>query len=84
MTISIKVEDIEQIFQEYLNRMEAGETIVLMREGIPVAEITPTPRRAKELRPYGLCLNKFVTPDDFNDPLPEELLNAFEGMRAFI
>jgi len=79
MTISIKVEDFEQIFQEHLNHIEAGETIVLTRKGVPVAEITPTDQRAKKLRPYGLSANRFVTPDNFNDPLPEKLLASFEG-----
>lgn len=30
------------------------------------------------LRPYGLCQGDFVVPDDFNDPLPEEILEMFE------
>jgi len=77
--ITIKVEDFEQTFQEYLDRVEAGETIVLTRKGKPVAEIMPKIQDMEGLRPYGLCLNDFVTPEDFNDPLPAELLNAFEG-----
>ncbi len=31
------------------------------------------------LRPYGLCKGEFVVPDDFDDPLPDYLLDAFEG-----
>jgi len=31
------------------------------------------------LRPYGLCKGEFVVPDDFDDPLPDFLLDAFEG-----
>jgi len=31
------------------------------------------------LRPYGLCKGEFVVPDDFDDPLPDDLLDAFEG-----
>ncbi len=77
--ITIKIEDFEQTFQKYLNRLEAGETIILTREGKPVAEITPTAQKPKKLRPYGLSAHKFVTPDDFNDPLPAEILDAFEG-----
>ncbi|MEA2416517.1 MAG: hypothetical protein QOI58_3174 [Thermoanaerobaculia bacterium] len=30
-------------------------------------------------RPIGLAAGEFVTPDDFNDPLPDEILDAFEG-----
>ncbi len=32
----------------------------------------------KEMRPYGLCANEFVVPDDFDAPLPEEVLTDFE------
>ena len=30
-------------------------------------------------RPYGLCAGEFIVPEDFDAPLPEELLNLFEG-----
>lgn len=30
-------------------------------------------------RPIGLAEGLFVVPPDFNDPLPEEILAAFEG-----
>ena len=30
-------------------------------------------------RPYGLCAGAFRVPEDFDAPLPEEILNAFEG-----
>ncbi len=30
-------------------------------------------------RPFGLCAEEFSVPDDFDDPLPEYLLNEFEG-----
>lgn len=31
------------------------------------------------LRPVGLAAGEFVVPDDFDDPLPDDLLDAFEG-----
>ena len=30
-------------------------------------------------RPMGLAKGLFTVPDDFNAPLPEDVLNAFEG-----
>ena len=30
-------------------------------------------------RPIGLAKGQFVVPDDFNTPLPNEVLQAFEG-----
>jgi hypothetical protein len=34
---------------------------------------------SKQPRPFGLCTGKFTVPDDFENPLPEEILSAFEG-----
>jgi hypothetical protein len=33
-----------------------------------------------DLRPYGLDAGKFVVPNDFDDPLAEEILKEFEGV----
>jgi len=30
-------------------------------------------------RPFGLCKGEFIVPDDFDAPLPEHILNEFEG-----
>ncbi len=33
----------------------------------------------KQLRPFGLCAGEFVVPENFDEPLPEDILSAFEG-----
>ena len=43
-----------------------------------VAEIRPLAKRAGK-RPFGLAKGDFVVPDDFDDPLPEDVLRLFEG-----
>lgn len=43
------------------------------------AETRPAIYNGKQLRPFGLCAGEFVVPDDFDAPLPEEILSAFEG-----
>ena len=35
-------------------------------------------RRENKQRPIGLAKGEFVVPDDFNDPLPDEILDLFE------
>ncbi|MEM7019504.1 MAG: hypothetical protein AAF512_19475 [Pseudomonadota bacterium] len=35
------------------------------------------PKEKKKLRPYGLCKGEFEVPDDFNSPLPQEILASF-------
>ena len=34
---------------------------------------------AKDLRPFGLSQGEFVVPEDFDAPLPEEVLADFEN-----
>lgn len=33
----------------------------------------------EQLRPAGLAIGEFTVPDDFDDPLPEEIIRGFEG-----
>ena len=35
----------------------------------------------KPLRPFGLCVGEFTVPDDFDDPLPEHVIEEFEGKK---
>jgi len=62
-----------------LDRVEAGEHLVVVRGGRPVAELRPVPATQPGPRPFGLCAGEFTVPDDFDSPLPEEILQEFEG-----
>lgn len=75
----VNLEDIQQDLSTYLQRVEAGETLVIIRAGKPVAEVKPVAPRVETLRPFGLCAGEFTVPEDFDAPLPEDILNAFEG-----
>lgn len=72
------VEQIENDPAEYLHRVLEGETVTVFRDDHAVAEIRPL-NGAAGLRPIGLAKGEFVVPDDFDDPLPEEILDSFEG-----
>lgn len=37
------------------------------------------PQRLSQPRPSGLAKGQFTVPDDFNTPLPEDVLRTFEG-----
>lgn len=62
-----------------LARVEGGESILLTRDGRPVAELRPVPPLQAGLRPFGLAAGEFVVPDDFDAPLSEDILRGFEG-----
>ncbi len=77
--VQVHIEEIQQQLLAFLQRLEAGETLVITRAGKPVAEIIPIVSDAKALRPFGLCAGEFTVPEDFDEPLPEDILKAFEG-----
>ena len=71
------LQEVESEPAEYLHRVMDGETVVYEGKRA-VAEIRPLTETDK-LRPVGLAEGEFVVPDDFDDPLPDDLLDAFEG-----
>ena len=75
----VSVEEIQQDLPAYLQRVEDGETIIIIRAGKPVAEVKPVLSRTETLRPFGLCAGEFTVPDDFDAPLPEDIVKSFEG-----
>ena len=81
---TISVDEIQYDLAGYLTRVQAGETLLITEAGRPVAEINPIkPVEPDDLpltpRPRGLAKGDFVVPDDFDDPLPDEIQRLFEG-----
>ncbi|MGI4787940.1 MAG: type II toxin-antitoxin system Phd/YefM family antitoxin [Janthinobacterium lividum] len=80
---TISIDEIQYDLAGYLTRVQAGETLLITQAGRPVAEINPVksvmPDVQQALRPIGLADGEFVVPDDFDDPLPDELQRLFEG-----
>jgi antitoxin (DNA-binding transcriptional repressor) of toxin-antitoxin stability system len=77
--VAIDVAEINRDWSGCLRRVEDGETIVIVRDQKPVAELKPISAAPTTLRPFGLCEGEFRVPDDFDSPLPEEVLAQFEG-----
>ena len=75
----VSVEEIQRDVSAFLQRVEAGETLLIVRNGQPIAEIKPVVAPHQALRPFGLCAGEFTVPEDFDAPLPEDIINTFEG-----
>ena len=78
--IRINVTEARAHLSRYLKRVEQGETIVLCRRNEPVAEVRPLPKPLRGPRPVGIDRGMTI-PAAFFEPLPENLLAAFEGGR---
>ena len=56
----------------------AGEEVIIAKHGKPVARIVPL-ATVPQKRVLGRLAGKVRIPDDFDDPLPDEVLKAFLG-----
>jgi prevent-host-death family protein len=61
-----------------LKLVALGEQITIARRGHAIARLVPVPQEPSG-RKFGMLQGKFTVPDDFDAPLPDEILDAFEG-----
>jgi antitoxin (DNA-binding transcriptional repressor) of toxin-antitoxin stability system len=77
--IEVSIEQMAQHLPAYLHLVEEGETLLIVKAGKPMAEVKPVISDGTALRPFGLSAGKFTVPDDFDAPLPEDVLREFEA-----
>jgi prevent-host-death family protein len=60
-----------------VDRAASGEEIVIAKHGRPMAKLVPVPAARKESREPANALGVTYMADDFDAPLPPELLKQF-------
>jgi prevent-host-death family protein len=75
---TVGIREAKSQFSRLLRRVATGEEIIITNRGVAVARLIPagTPGPARKLGLYG---STFKVPDDFDAPLPDEILDLFEG-----
>jgi prevent-host-death family protein len=73
----VSVHEAKTHLSRLLRRVAAGEEIVIARSGKPVARLTPV--KEPEPRTFGIDEGRFEVPDDFNAPLPDDVIESFES-----
>ena len=76
---TISIQDIQRDLPGFIQRIEACESFVVLRDDQPLAEVKAIIQGNHKPRPFGLCAGEFTVPDDFDDPLSDEILKEFEG-----
>ena len=74
---TVNVHEAKTNLSRLLAQVEAGEEVIIARNGKPVARLVAVQKRGK--RQPDTLKGKIVIPDSFFDPLPEEELRAWEG-----
>jgi prevent-host-death family protein len=76
MTKSVGVHEAKTHLSRLLEDVAAGEEVVITRRGEAVATLVPVQSGAA--RRFGIDAGRFVVREDFDAPLPDEVLDAFE------
>ena len=76
--VTVNIHEAKTQFSKLIARVEAGEDIVIARDGTPVARLVAI-RRAVPKRVPGRDRGLFSVPEDFDSPLPEDILSEFES-----
>jgi antitoxin (DNA-binding transcriptional repressor) of toxin-antitoxin stability system len=79
--IRLNIHEAKTHLSRYLKRLAKGERIVLCLRNVPIAEIRPLPAPETKPRPIGLARGRFAVPPTFFEPLPDDLVESFEGRR---
>jgi prevent-host-death family protein len=72
----VNVHEAKTHLSRLLARVEAGEEIVIAKGDRPVARLVPYTARSR--RQFGLDRGRFIVPEDFDAPLPQDVIDAFE------
>ena len=76
--VQVNVHEAKTHLSRLLEQVEAGGEVILARAGKPVAKLSPIRAKTRR-RKLGALDGQFTIPDDFNAPLPDDVLSAFVG-----
>lgn len=77
--MEVNIHEAKTHFSRLLQRVAAGEEITIARAGKPVARLVAIEQKPPKKRPLGMDRGKIWIADDFDAPLPDDLLKAFYG-----
>lgn len=80
--INLNINEIKTHFSSCLAKVSNGETVIVCKRNIPIAEIKPIASPPDRKRPIGLAgkeYPEFKISDTFFDPLPDDIIAAFNG-----
>jgi len=77
MAVTVNIHEAKTNFSKLLARAISGEEVIIAKAGTPVARLVPFKEKPARRVP-GSAIGKIGIAPDFDAPLPEEMLEAFE------
>lgn len=74
----VNIHDAKTHFSKLVDRVINGEEIIIAKAGKPAAKLVHI-SNIKPIRCFGVLKGKISIADDFDAPLPDDIINDFEG-----
>lgn len=75
---TVNMHEAKSHFSVLVNAVMQGKEIRIAKAGKPVAKLVPLEAKQPKVR-FGVLKGKIKVPDDFDAPLPNEVIDQFEG-----
>jgi prevent-host-death family protein len=75
---SVNIYDAKTRLSQLVDKAASGEDVVVSRNGKPLVRITRLDDRKRSIK-FGVLKGKLTVPQDFDVPLPDEVLRGFQG-----
>ena len=79
----VNIHEAKTHFSSLLSQVALGEEIVVAKAGKPIARLVPIQETSGK-RKLGIDEGLFTVPENFNDPLPNDIVALFEGGEKWI
>lgn len=82
--VKVNIHEAKTHLSEHLERLERGDedVVVICRRNEPIAELRALPKRQATARRIFVADPRFRLSAAFFEPLPDEVIDAFEGRSA--
>ncbi len=77
--MQVNIYEAKTRLSELVDQASRGETVIIAKAGTPLAKLVPLASAARRKLVFGLMKGKIRIADDFDAPLPDDMLAAFEG-----
>jgi prevent-host-death family protein len=76
--MEVNIHEAKTNFSKLLQRVALGEEVIIAKAGVPVAKLVPV-SDAQGKRPLGFLKGEIWMAEDFDAPLPPDILAGFLG-----
>ena len=76
--MEVNIHEAKTHLSKLLQRVALGEEITISKAGVPIARLVPA-RATEGKRPLGMFKGEVWIADDFDGPLPPDILAGFLG-----